>query len=129
HEGILKGDAERFDPQDMRTMGGLKKYMPSTSMTYFIATLAIAGVPPLAGFFSKDEILFYAFQYGYDEHAYAYLVWVIGLVTAFLTAFYMMRSYMLTFLGKEHWPAADRIHPHESPTSMTRPLWILAALS
>ena len=129
HEGILKGDAERFDPQDMRTMGGLKKYMPSTSMTYFIATLAIAGVPPLAGFFSKDEILFYAFQYGYDGHAYAYLVWVIGLVTAFLTAFYMMRSYMLTFLGKERWPAADRIHPHESPTSMTLPLWILAALS
>ena len=148
HEGILPGhDAEAavpgethtdwegpyydkpFDPQDMRTMGGLAKYMPSTAMTYFIATLAIAGIPPLAGFFSKDEILFKAFEYGYNGHAYAYFIWIIGLITAFLTAVYMMRSYMLTFRGKERWPAADRIHPHESPKTMTIPLWILAGLS
>ncbi len=118
-----------FDPQDMRTMGGLGKYMRSTSMTYFISTLAIAGIPPLAGFFSKDEILFKAFEYGYNGHAYAYFIWVVGLITAFLTAVYMMRSYMLTFRGKERWPAADRIHPHESPKTMTIPLWILAGLS
>lgn len=118
-----------FDPQDMRTMGGLKKYMPATAITYFISTLAIAGIPPLAGFFSKDEILFRAFEYGYNGNAWAYFVWILGLITAFLTAFYMMRSYMLTFQGKERWPAADRIHPHESPRTMTIPLWILAVLA
>jgi NADH-quinone oxidoreductase subunit L len=110
-------------------MGGLKKYMPSTHFTYFLATLAIAGIPPLAGFFSKDEILFKAFEYGYDGHAWAYFVWIIGLITALLTAIYMMRSYMLTFQGEERWPAADRIHPHESPWTMTVPLWVLAVLS
>jgi len=123
------GYDEPFDPQDMRTMGGLKKYMPSTHLTYFLSTLAIAGILPLAGFFSKDEILFKAFEYGYDGHAWAYFVWIIGLITALLTAVYMMRSYMLTFQGVERWPAADRIHPHESPRTMTIPLWILAGLS
>ncbi|MEX1055851.1 MAG: NADH-quinone oxidoreductase subunit L, partial [Rhodothermales bacterium] len=120
---------EKFNPQDMRTMGGLAKYMPRTSWTYFVATLAIAGVPPLAGFFSKDEILFRAFERGYDGHMYAYFIWILGLITAFLTAFYMVRSYMLTFQGNERWPAADRIHPHESPSTMTIPLVILAVLS
>lgn len=118
-----------FDPQDMRTMGGLSRHLPATSLTYFIATLAIAGLPPLAGFFSKDEILFRVFEYGYDGHAYAWFVWAIGIVTAFLTAFYMMRSYMLTFKGRSRWPASDRIQPSESPWTMTVPLWILAGLS
>ena len=120
---------EPFDPQDMRTMGGLAKYMPSTARTYLISTLPIAGIPPLAGFFSKDEILFKAFEYGYSGHPYAYFVWILGLITAFLTAFYMMRSYMLTFQGKERWKAADRIKPRESPATMIVPLWILAALA
>ncbi len=124
-----KPHGARFDPQDMRTMGGLKKYMRSTSITYFLSTLAIAGIPPLAGFFSKDEILFRAFEFGYDGHTYAYFVWILGLITAFLTAFYMMRSYMLTFEGEERWPAAERVHPHESPRTMTIPLWILAGLA
>ncbi len=118
-----------FDAQDMRTMGGLKKYMPATSVTFLIATLAIAGFPPLAGFFSKDEILFKAFEYGYDGHFYAYLVWGIGILTAFITAFYMTRAYVLTFLGKPRWPMADQVHPHESPATMTIPLWVLAFLS
>ena len=118
-----------FDAQDMRTMGGLAKYMPSTAMTYFIATLAIAGIPPLAGFFSKDEILFRAFEYGYDGHAYAWFVWGVGIVTAFLTAFYMMRSYMLTFQGAPRWPGHDQVHPHESPKTMTVVLWVLAGLA
>ncbi len=118
-----------FDAQDMRTMGGLGRYMPSTKWTYLIATLAIAGLPPLAGFFSKDEILFKAFEYGYDGHAYAWLVWGVGIVTALLTAFYMMRSYMLTFAGAPRWPAADEVPAHESPATMTVPLWVLATLS
>lgn len=118
-----------FDAQDMRTMGGLKNYMPSTRWTYLISTLAIAGIPLFAGFFSKDEILFKAFEYGYDGNAYAWFVWIVGIVTALLTAIYMMRSYMLTFEGEERWPEADAVHPHESPATMTIPLWILAVLA
>ncbi len=121
--------AHAFDPQDMRTMGGLVRYMPATNLTYLIAAFAIAGLPPLAGFFSKDEILFRVFEYGYEGHAYAWFVWGIGIVTALLTAFYMMRSYMLTFQGAPRWPAADRAKPAESPWTMTLPLKILAALS
>ncbi|CAN5583500.1 NADH-quinone oxidoreductase subunit L [soil metagenome] len=118
-----------FDAQDMRTMGGLKKYMPSTRWTFLIATLAIAGIPGLAGFFSKDEILFVAFQYGHEGFGYAYFVWIVGLLTAILTAIYMFRCYVLTFEGRERWPAALDVHPHESPWTMTVPLWVLAALS
>ena len=118
-----------FDAQDIRTMGGLKKYMPATHITFLVSTLAIAGFPPLAGFFSKDEILFKAFEYGYDGNAYAWLVWGIGIFTAFLTAFYMTRVYALTFLGKPRWPMADSVHPHESPATMTIPLYVLAGLS
>lgn len=129
HELEHKGHHEHLDPQDMRTMGGLKKYMPHTSRTYLIATLAIAGFPLMAGFFSKDEILFKAFEYGYNGAGYAWFVWGIGILTAVLTAFYMMRSYMLTFEGEERWPMADEVHPHESPASMTMPLWVLAGLS
>ena len=121
--------AHAFDPQDMRTMGGLSRHMPATALTYLVATCAIAGLPPLAGFFSKDEILFRVFEYGYDGHTYAWFVWGVGIVTAFLTAFYMMRSYMLTFQGRSRWPAADRVRPAESPWTMTLPLKILAVLS
>ena len=124
-----EGIAHPFDPQDMRTMGGLSRYLPATGLTYLVATLAIAGLPPLAGFFSKDEILFRVFEYGYSGHTYAWYVWGIGIVTAFLTAFYMMRSYMLTFEGRSRWPASERIQPSESPWTMTFPLWVLAVLS
>jgi len=120
-------DVSDFDPQDMRTMGGLQQYMPSTGWTYFIATLAISGIPLLAGFFSKDEILFKAFEYGFVGGAnYAWFVWGVGVITAALTAFYMARSYYLTFLGEPRWPDADTVHAHESSASMTIPLWILA---
>jgi NADH-quinone oxidoreductase subunit L len=116
-----------FDPQDMRTMGGLARYMPSTRWTYFLSTIAIAGFPLFSGFFSKDEILFKAFEYGYDGHFWAWGVWIVGVVTAFLTALYMMRSYVLTFEGRPRWPRADEgLAPHESPATMTIPLWILA---
>jgi NADH-quinone oxidoreductase subunit L len=122
-------DVEDFDPQDMRTMGGLKEYMPSTSKTYLIATLAISGIPLTAGFFSKDEILFKAFEYGYAGAGYAWAVWAVGVITALLTAFYMMRSYMLTFEGEPRWTGPDRHQPHESPSTMTGPLWTLGILS
>jgi len=118
-----------FDAQDMNTMGGLKKYMPITRWTYLLSTLAIAGIPLTAGFFSKDEILFKAFEYGINGNLYAWLVWGIGIITALLTAFYMMRSYMLTFEGSPRWPMHENIHPHESPRSMTLPLIVLAGLS
>ena len=122
-------DTSDFDPQDMRTMGGLGAYMPATRTTYLLATLAISGIPLTAGFFSKDEILFKAFEFGYDGHTYAMVVWAVGILTAVLTAFYMMRSYMLTFEGEPRWPLADQVEPHESPSTMTAPLWTLGILS
>ncbi|PSQ93091.1 MAG: NADH-quinone oxidoreductase subunit L, partial [Bacteroidetes bacterium QH_2_63_10] len=103
--------------------------MPATRTTYLLATLAISGIPLTAGFFSKDEILFKAFEFGYDGHTYAMLVWGVGVLTALLTAFYMMRSYVLTFEGEPRWPFADRLEPHESPSTMTGPLWTLGILS
>ncbi len=115
-----------FDAQDMRTMGGLRKHMPFTAITFLISTLAIAGIPPLAGFFSKDEILFKAFELGYDGATWAFIVWGIGIVTALLTAIYMTRCYVLTFEGRERWPDAMDTKPHESPWTMTVPLVILA---
>jgi len=126
HEGH---DVSEFDAQDMRTMGNLKKYMPATNITFLISTLAIAGIPLLSGFFSKDEILFMAFQAGYNGMPVAYAVWAVGIITALLTAIYMTRAYVLTFRGEERWPEASTIKPHESPVSMTFPLWALAALA
>ena len=129
HDLRHKGHDGHFDAQDMHFMGGLKKYMPITRWTYLLSTLAIAGIPLTAGFFSKDEILFKAFEYGYDGNGYAWFIWIIGIVTALLTAFYMTRSYMLTFEGTPRWPMRDELHPHESPRSMTLPLILLAGLS
>ncbi|MCL4153353.1 UNVERIFIED_CONTAM: hypothetical protein GTU68_039472 [Idotea baltica] len=114
------------DPQDIRTMGGLGKYMPSTSKTFWISTLAIAGIPIFSGFFSKDEILSSLFFNGY-EHPLYFAIWGIGALTAALTAFYMTRVTYLTFNGQERFPQEK--HPHESPALMTIPLWILAGLA
>lgn len=129
HKDGHHGHGKGFDPQDMRTMGGLAKYMPATNKTFLIATIAIAGIPPLAGFFSKDEILFKAFEYGYNGQLYGYLVYAMGIMTAFMTAVYMTRAYVLTFRGTPRWPDAHKIHPHESPWQITTPLWVLAGLS
>jgi NADH-quinone oxidoreductase subunit L len=109
--------------QDMRKMGGLKSRLPVTYWTFLIATLAIAGIPPLAGFFSKDAILAGVFEH---EHA---VLWGIGLFTAGLTAFYMFRLVSLTFEGEFRGTPEQEHHLHESPPSMTVPLVILAALS
>jgi NADH-quinone oxidoreductase subunit L len=111
------------DEQDMRKMGGLFKQMPVTAWTMGIATIAIAGIPPLAGFWSKDEILASAFARGGWYSA----LWVIGLLAALITAFYMTRQWVMVFLGKPRW--AEGAHPHESPAVMTVPLVILAILS
>ncbi|MDQ1533773.1 MAG: NADH-quinone oxidoreductase subunit, partial [Actinomycetota bacterium] len=129
------------DEQDMRRMGGLKKYMPITAMTFVVGWLAIAGVFPFAGFWSKDEILAKAWAH----HSYG--LWAVGLVAAMFTAFYMTRQVWLVFFSPERFrdpqravaaePAADDAvgeahavpEPHESPATMTMPLLALAALS
>ena len=132
-----KGKDVHFDPQDIRYMGGLKKYMPSTYKTFLIATIAIAGIPPLAGFFSKDEILMHAMNMGYGEYAGAmyFILWGVATITEFLTAFYMFRLTLTTFHGRFKLPemvkgAEDsEQYLHESPITMTVPLWALAGLS
>ncbi|MFY9559296.1 MAG: NADH-quinone oxidoreductase subunit L, partial [Terriglobales bacterium] len=92
--------------QDMRKMGGLRRYMPWTFVTMTIATLAIAGIPPLAGFFSKDEILWMAYS---SPHG-SWVFWLIGVITAFLTSFYMFRLWFMTFFGDYRGAAADDAH-------------------
>ncbi len=127
--------------QDMRKMGGLRQYMPVTFATMGIATLAIAGIPPFAGFWSKDEILWQAF-------GTSWVYWLIGVITAFITSFYMFRLMYMTFGGEYRGGAPDQGHsphghddhghdnhghghgdPHESPWVMLGPLVILAVLS
>ena len=109
--------------QDMRYMGGLKSKMPITYGTFLIGAIAIAGVPPLAGFWSKDEILANAFFTGHT------FIWALGSVAAFMTAFYMFRLIFMTFHGEMRVDHHAREHIHESPFSMTVPLMILAVLS
>jgi len=125
--------------QDMRKMGGLRQYMPWTFLTMTIATFAIAGFPPFAGFFSKDEILWKAYSSEYGS----WVFWLIGVITAFITSFYMFRLWFLTFFGDYRGTAAhgdahghdDQSHghghgaPHESPWVMLGPLVVLAFLS
>lgn len=131
------GKDVHFDPQDIRNMGGLKKYMPSTYKTFMIATIAIAGIPPLAGFFSKDEILMHTFNMGMGEYAGVlyFTLWGVATITAFLTAFYMFRLTLSTFHGTFKLPnlfkGAEKAESylHESPSTMTIPLWALAGLS
>lgn len=108
--------------QDMRHMGGLRKKLPVTFITMLIGTIAIAGLPPFSGFFSKDEIL--AHVYMHDK-----AMWGVAVFTAFLTAFYMFRMLFLTFSGKYRGTHHAEEKIHESPKSMTVPLIVLAVLS
>ncbi|PHX72172.1 MAG: NADH-quinone oxidoreductase subunit L [Acidimicrobium sp.] len=115
--------------QDMRKMGALRKLMPITGFTFIIGWLAIAGIPPFAGFWSKDEVLLYAF-------ANNRLLWLIGVITALLTAYYMTRQVIMVFFGEARWNdhaeenGAHGDHtPHESPWTMLAPLVVLAGLS
>jgi NADH-quinone oxidoreductase subunit L len=107
--------------QDIQQFGGLRKYMPKTAITFLIASLAISGIPPLSGFFSKDEILWMSFADG------NFVYWLIGAITALMTAFYIFRLYFLTFEGKERF--GHNLHPHESSSVMTIPLITLAILA
>ncbi len=126
--------------QDMRKMGGLRSYIPVTFATMGIATLAIAGIPPFAGFWSKDEILWKAYS---SPHG-SWVFWLIGVITAFITSFYMFRLLFMTFFGDYHGAHVDEHghgthshghddhghgEPHESPMVMLVPLMILALLS
>ncbi len=108
--------------QDMRRMGGLRKALPITFITFLIGTLAISGIPPFAGFFSKDELLAHVFEHNK-------ILWGIGVLASFMTAFYMFRALFLTFFGTFRGTEAQKHHLHESPAVMTIPLIVLAILS
>ena len=108
--------------QDIRNMGGLKKHLPLTHITFLIGCIAIAGIPPFSGFFSKDEILSGVF-------AHSLVLYFLGAFSALLTAFYMFRLYALTFLGKFRGTHEQEHHLHESPSAMTIPLVVLAVLA
>ncbi len=116
------------DAQDMRNMGGLRKAMPWTFVLMAIATLAIAGIPPFAGFFSKDETLAAAFARGADIPVFR-LFWLFGVIAAALTAFYMARLMAMTFFGENRTGAEEGKHLHEAPAIMTVPLVVLGILS
>jgi NADH-quinone oxidoreductase subunit L len=129
------------DAQDMRNMGGLKRHMPVTFWLMWIATLAIAGIPVFAGFFSKDEILGALFARAHEStladasllgipgSAVLYLMYVLGLAAAFMTAIYMTRMMLYTFHGPNRTGEREREHLHEAPWIMTGPLVVLAVLS
>jgi NADH-quinone oxidoreductase subunit L len=136
HELDHHGKHVHFDPQDMRFMGGLREYLPHTYKTFLIATIAIAGIPPLAGFFSKDEILAMLANAGVATYQPIYFaLWGMAIITAFMTAFYMFRLTFTTFHGSFKLPQkfaeakGSEKYLHESPWTMTTPLWILAVLS
>jgi len=113
--------------QDMFRMGALSKKMKITSATFLAASLAIAGVPPLAGFFSKDEILWMTINGGIGPSWLPPVLWGIAFVAAGMTAFYVFRAVFLTFYGKDRVSPEAKAHLHESPFSMTMPLVVLAA--
>ncbi len=111
--------------QDIRKMGGLRNHMPWTYRTFLVGTVAIAGIPPLAGFFSKDAVLWAA----WNSAPYGKILWAVGIVAAGFTSFYMFRLLILTFYGSPRYTEHDVHHVHESPWSMLVPLIILAVLS
>lgn len=112
--------------QDIRNMGGLKKHMGITHITFLLGCLAIAGMPPFSGFFSKDEILAAAFN---SHGTGGIIIWGVGVLTAMMTAFYMFRLYAMTFRGEFRGTHEQEHHLHESPKAITVPLIILAFLS
>lgn len=113
------------DPQDMRNMGGIRKKMPITFITFFVSTLAICGVPLFSGFFSKDEILWWAFGSTRGH----WFLWAMGAVAAGMTAFYMFRLVFMTFFGEQKTDARAKDHIPESPLTITIPLMVLGLLA
>ena len=132
HHAAHHGDGH-MDEQDMRNMGGLRRYMPVTCAVMWVATLAIAGIWPFAGFFSKDEIIWYTAAWaGAESNPFGTLYavyWGVALLTALLTAFYMTRLMVMTFHGANRTGEKGRPHLHEAPGVMTVPLVVLAVLS
>jgi NADH-quinone oxidoreductase subunit L len=123
HKGHLHDDA-----QDMRHMGGLRKVMPFTFITFFVSTLAIAGIPPFSGFFSKDEILWQAFSNPFHGNLNIFL-WATGAIAACFTAFYMFRLVFMTFFGECRINPKVKEYLHESPLVITIPLIVLGFLA
>jgi NADH-quinone oxidoreductase subunit L len=113
------------DPQDMRNMGGLRKKMPITFWTFLISTIAIAGIPGFSGFFSKDEILWWAF----GSSRGGWILWLVGAVAAGMTAFYMFRLVFMTFFGEQRTDARAKDHIPESGLTITIPLMVLGVLA
>ncbi|MFO7577052.1 MAG: NADH-quinone oxidoreductase subunit L [Pelovirga sp.] len=113
------------DAQDMRNMGGLRKKMPITFITFLVSTIAIAGIPLFSGFFSKDEILWWSFGSTVGHP----LLWVVGVAAAGMTAFYMFRLVFMTFFGEQRTDARAKDHIPESPWTITVPLIVLAVLA
>src|SRR5690606_1512180 len=105
--------------QDIRKMGGLSGKIKVTFLTMLIGTIAISGIPPFSGFFSKDEILAHTYEH-------SKILWLVGMVASMLTAFYMFRLLFLTFYGKFRGTHEQEHHLHESPKAMTIPLIVLA---
>lgn len=113
------------DPQDMRNMGGLRKKMPITFITFLVSTIAIAGIPLFSGFFSKDEILWWSF----GSNRGHWVLWIIGAAAAGMTAFYMFRLVFMTFFGEQKTDARAKDHIPESPLTITIPLMVLGFLA
>ncbi|MEA2108480.1 MAG: NADH-quinone oxidoreductase subunit L [Pseudomonadota bacterium] len=124
HQGLHKVHSHA-DAQDMRNMGGLKDKTPITYVTFLVGTLAIAGIPGLSGFFSKDEILWKAYS---SPHGH-FLLWLIGAIAAGMTAFYMFRLVFMTFFNESRVPDGAGEHMQECPKTMTVPLMVLAFLA
>lgn len=120
---------ETFDPQDMRTMGGLRKYLPITFVCFVICSSALAGLPFFSGFLSKDAIIVEAFLWAEKHGAWAYLFPIVIMISAGITAYYMTRQVWLIFLGEKRYQIFKLVHPHESPILMWGPMALLASLS
>ncbi|MGV3709699.1 MAG: NADH-quinone oxidoreductase subunit L [Gemmatimonas sp.] len=141
HHAYHHTHRDEQDAQDLRNMGGLRKYMPATSIAMTLATLAIVGIPPLAGFFSKDEILSSAFARSHDSllsqasiagipgGTMLMIVYGLGMLTALLTGIYMTRMLLLAFYGENRTGSGEREALHEAPANMTVPVLVLAVLT
>jgi NADH-quinone oxidoreductase subunit L len=113
------------DPQDMRNMGGLRKKMPITFITFLVSTIAISGIPLFSGFFSKDEILWWSF----GSNRGHWMLWLVGAIAAGMTAFYMFRLVFMTFYGEQRTDERAKDHIPESPLTITIPLMVLGFLA
>lgn len=122
------GDTKDFDPQDMRNMGGLRNKMPVTFICYMLLSAALAGVPFLSGFLSKDTIFLETFSWASQNGGIAWIVPLLAIIAAGLTAFYMFRQVFLIFFGSNRYDSAT-LHPHESPATMWIPMSLLSILS